>query len=153
MKTIISTFLALTLTLTFGSSTVSAATVSATSLTFGTLVAGGSGNATAIITVNAASGTPYTVTVDAGLNYSGGGVRNVQSGAVIGASYRLYKDAAQTAEWGDAGFANTYTGGGTATGIAGTGSGANQTLTVYGTITANTTPGAYSDGVTVTVNY
>ncbi|MBI5874908.1 MAG: spore coat protein U domain-containing protein [Deltaproteobacteria bacterium] len=152
MKTILSTIFALTLILTFGSSTASAATVSATGLTFGTIVVGNSGNATAAITVNAASGTPYTVTLDAGTNYSSG-VRNVKSGATIGASYHLYKDAAHTAEWGDAGFANTYSGGGAATGVAGTGSGADQLLTVYAAITANTTPGAYNDSVTVTVNY
>jgi len=152
MKTILSLFFTLTLLLAVGTSIASAATVSATGLSFGTIVAGNSGNATAVITVNAASGTPYTVTIGAGLNYSSG-VRNVKSGAAIGGLYRLYKDAAHTAEWGDAGFANTYIGGGSATGVAGTASGANQTLTVYGNIIANTAPGTFSDSVTVTVNY
>lgn len=152
MKTILSLFFTLTLFLAFGASTASAATISATGLNFGTLVVGNSGNATAVITVNAASGTPYTVTLDAGLNYSSG-VRNVQSGATVGASYSLYKDAAYTAEWGDAGFASTYSNGGTATGLSGTGTGANQTLTVYGNIGANTAPGTFSDSLTITVNY
>jgi len=134
---------------------VPAVTVSATSLSFGTSVVGygGLGVKNATITVNAASGTAYTVTLDAGLNYSSG-VRLMMSGATIGGSYTLHKEAALTTFWGDTGFAGTVTGASAGSGVTGTGSGANQTLTVYGWITSYySTPGVFTDTVTVTVNY
>jgi spore coat protein U-like protein len=67
------------------------------------------------------------------------------SGALLG--YRLYQDSPRTLLWGD----GTTFGGR----LAGTGSGANQALNVYGTIPAGQVPpaGSYSDSVVVTVEY
>ena len=67
------------------------------------------------------------------------------SGAAI-VNYSLYSDSGRTTVWG-----NTV---GTDT-VAATGSGASQSYTVYGRVTAQTTPapGTYSDTVTVTVTY
>jgi len=61
--------------------------------------------------------------------------------------YGLYKDIDRTQPWGDA-----STPGST---VSGTGSGANQTLTVYGRVPPQTTPsaGVYADTVVVTVTY
>jgi spore coat protein U-like protein len=61
-------------------------------------------------------------------------------------NYALYRDSARTANWG-----NTV---GTDT-VSGTGTGANQSLTVYGRVPAQTTPvaGTYTDTIVVTVTY
>jgi len=134
---------------------VPAVTVSATSLSFGSVAQSAfnvTGNAT--ITVNATNLLLYTVTLDAGLNLFGGD-RRMMSGATSGGSYVLYKDAAFSTRWGDSGFADTC-GGGCGSGVAVAGTGANQTLTVYGLLSggAGSTPGGpYTDTVTVTVNY
>jgi spore coat protein U-like protein len=49
---------------------------------------------------------------------------------------------------------NTATSSSVGNGVAGTGTGADQTLTVYATASdANYAPDTYSDEVTVTVNY
>jgi len=129
---------------------VPAVTVSATNLNFGSVVSGtlsATGNAT--INVNATNGLTYTVTLDAGLYYSAG-YRYVRTGATLGGAYFLYKEAARTTQWGDAGFAGTFS---SFSGVTGTGSGAAQTLTVYGTTFPGTTPGTFTDTVTVTVHY
>jgi spore coat protein U-like protein len=61
-------------------------------------------------------------------------------------SYSLYSNAARTTNWG-----NTV---GTDT-VAGTGTGSNQSYTVYGSVPAQTTPApaTYTDTITVTVTY
>lgn len=61
-------------------------------------------------------------------------VLNLAEGTFL--AYSLYKDSALTQEWGDAGFAGTYQAG---TAVAGTGTGAVQTLTVFGKIPAGQT--------------
>jgi len=61
--------------------------------------------------------------------------------------YNLYTDAGRTTVWGD-GTASSVT-------AAGTGSGAQQSLTVYGRIPASQSvpAGSYSDTVTATINF
>ena len=61
-------------------------------------------------------------------------------------TYGLYQDAARSNPWGNTIGTNT---------AAGTGTGSNQALTVYGRVGAQTTPsrGTYSDSVVVTVTY
>ena len=62
--------------------------------------------------------------------------------------YNLYTDSNRTTVWGD-GLSSTAT-------IAGTGSGINQTATIYGRITAGQTSapaGSYADTVSVTLTY
>ncbi len=60
--------------------------------------------------------------------------------------YQLYQNAGRTTVWGNTPGTDT---------VPGTGSGASQTLTVYGRVPPQTTPPAatYNDSVTVTVNY
>jgi len=125
--------------------------VSATSLNFGSIAPSAGSDANATISVTAANGTAYTVTLDAGLNYDGSS-RIVKSGATTGGYYYLYTDMGAN-EWGDSGFGNTYNGMGSAPGVTGTGSGAIQNLTVYGQLGAFSTGGTFTDTVTVTVNY
>ncbi len=61
--------------------------------------------------------------------------------------YQLYQDFAHSLVWGSTtGIgANVY---------AGTGSGAPQSVSVYGLVpSANSSPGSYSDTITATVSY
>jgi len=68
-------------------------------------------------------------------------------------AYQLYQDSGHSTVWNAT---NVGTVGGTG-GVSGTGSGSNQTLTVYALIPAGTavpaTTGTYTDTVVVTVNY
>ncbi len=61
--------------------------------------------------------------------------------------YQLYTNSGHSTVWGD-GTSGTSTSGGT-------GAGSNQNYTVYGLVSAQTTPAPnlYSDTVTVTVSY
>ncbi|MBI5874909.1 MAG: spore coat protein U domain-containing protein [Deltaproteobacteria bacterium] len=131
------------------------ASVSVTNMSFGSVTPGAAvSDTSATITVNVTSGSVYTVTVDAGTHYLvGDKYRNLQSGATSGGGYVLSKDSGFAAPWGDASYANTFDG--YATGVASTGTGANQTLTIWGRFngTAPSTAGTYTDTVTVTVNY
>jgi spore coat protein U-like protein len=121
--------------------------VSATAINFGTVAAIAANiDQTSTLTVNCSNTTPYTVSLDAG---GGTGatvaVRRMMNGANF-VNYTLYRDAARTLLWG-----NTI---GTDT-VAGTGSGANQTLTIYARTPAQAVPppGAYTDTVNITITY
>lgn len=120
-------------------------TIAAAPLAFGTYT-GALNSKTSNVTVQCTNTTPYNVGLNAGLA-TGATVstRQMQSGASL-LNYTLFSDSAQTKNWG-----NTV---GTDT-VTGTGSGAVQTLTVYGQIPASqfVTPGAYSDTITATLNY
>ena len=103
-------------------------------------------DATGTLGVQCTSTTPYTVALDAG---SGTGATTTTRKMTAGAAtvnYALYRDSARTLIWGNTQGTNT---------VAGTGSGATQTLTVYGRVPAQTTPaiGSYSDTVNVTITY
>ncbi len=103
----------------------------------------------ATMTVRCTQTTPWTVSLDAGLNAGGPTVfaarRMVNAGHTL--AYQLYTDAARTTIWGNGS-------GGTAT-TSGTGTGGTQSLTVYGRLPAlsGAVPGTYADTVTVTVTY
>ncbi len=62
-------------------------------------------------------------------------------------TYTLYSNAGRTTTWGDG---TTY-----GAQVSGTGSGANQSLTVYGRVPASQspTPGSFTDTVVVTLSY
>lgn len=63
--------------------------------------------------------------------------------------YQLKQTSATGANWG-----NTATASDAGNGVSGTGTGANQSFTVYAVVAnANFTPDTYSDVVTVNVNY
>ena len=102
--------------------------------------------ATGSFTVICANSTPYSIGLNQGAN--GGSVATRQmKGAATGAliNYALYQDAGHTLNWGNtAGFWE-----------ARTGTGAVDTVPVYGVVPAQATPAAdsYRDAVTVTVSY
>jgi spore coat protein U-like protein len=126
----------------------SACTVVASPLAFGTYnpISASNLDATTTLNVTCTQGTAYNV----GLNAGGGAgatttVRKLtSSGHTL--NYALYQDSNRTTNWGNA------VGTDTVPGTAGTGATA---YTVYGRIAGsqNTTAGAYTDSVTVTVTY
>lgn len=134
--------------------TVAAAcSISGTGLNFGNYV-GSQLTSTGTITVTCSQDRPYNVTLDRGLNLQGGirGLRDFNSQTfTVALQYFLYKDSALTQEWGDSGFAGTYTLG---TSVPGIGTGSGQTLTIYGKLLADqlgAAPGTYTDTVVATL--
>ena len=119
--------------------------VSAAPLSFGTYN-GVLNNATSTVNVTCTNSTPYNVGLDQG-TATGATVttRKMKNGANL-LNYSLFSNSGMTTNWG-----NTV---GTDT-VTGTGSGASQSLTVYGQVPAGqyVTPGSYSDTITATVTY
>src|SRR5262245_18564390 len=127
--------------------------VSATGVNCGAF-SGPAVNANGSISVTCASGTTYSVALNAGSNLGATGTRSITTapGATPLLAYRLFRDSGQQQEWGDncGGAAPTYPAGC----LASTGTGAAQALTVFGRLdaTPNAPPaGTYSDTVLVTI--
>ena len=104
-------------------------------------------DATSTINVTCTNTTPYNVGLDAGTS-AGATVTTRKMTGPGGAllAYALYSDAARTTNWGNTVGVDT---------VAGTGTGAQQTLTVYGRVAAlqRPTPGSYADTITVTLTF
>ena len=121
---------------------------SATDLAFGnTGVIQTAITSTSTIGVQCTNTTPYNIGLNAG-NGAGATVtaRRLTSGAGATVTYQLFRDAARTLNWGNTAGTDT---------LAGTGNGAVQSLTVYGSVPPQSTPAAgnYTDTVQVTVTY
>lgn len=120
--------------------------VSAGTLGFGSY-SGTAVDAAAAVSVNCSNGASYQVGMGGGSNQSGS-ARRMAGPASNYLSYALYSDSARSTPWGD---------GSAQLGArrSGTGSGATQSLTVYGRIPAAQSPaaGSYSDSVVVTIEY
>ncbi len=110
-------------------------------------------NAQTSLTVNCSNGVQYTIAL------SGGGSNDVTNRQLTGQAraagtdigYTLYRDAARTLNWGETTGTDT---------LAGNGIGADQGVTIYGSIPAapfgvgNTPPaGTYQDTITATITY
>lgn len=131
---------------------VSACTVSGSALNFGAsidpLATATPLDATSTLSVVCTNTTPYTVSLNAGVN--AGGASNFASRAMkSGANslgYQLYLDAGHSSIWGDGTVSSTH---------SGTGTGSTQSLTIHGRLPSlsNVVPGSYTDTVTVTVSY
>jgi spore coat protein U-like protein len=93
--------------------------------------------------------TPSTA-YDIGLNTGGGSGATTTTRKMTGGGatidYQMFQDAAHTTNWGDTVSTDT---------VSGTGTGTEQSFTVYGRVPAQTTPatGTYTDTVTVTVTF
>ncbi len=135
-----------TTTFSVTSTVLSACTISANALNFGTY-SGVLINSTSSVSVTCTKTTAYNVGLSAGLA-TGATVTNRSmtgpSSALLG--YKLFSNSGYTTNWG-----NTV---GTDT-LAGTGSGALQALSVYGQVPAGqyVRPGSYTDTITATVTY
>ena len=117
-------------------------TVSSSAVAFGDYTPLTSASRQGTLTVNCSSGTIYAVALNEGGAGDGTSRHMVRAdGATI--AYDLYSDSAHTQRWGSG--ANSQ---------AGTGSGADKTMTVYAAIPPSAAPaGNYSDNVTVMVSY
>lgn len=120
--------------------------VSATSLGFGPY-SGVQVDATSTVSVTCTNTTPYSVGLNAGLATAATVTTRKMTGpasAVL--SYSLFSDTARTTNWGSTVTTDT---------LAGVGTGAAQSLTIYGRVPASqfVTPGAYTDTITATVTF
>lgn len=123
-----------------------ACNIAATSLTFGayakTLI-----NATSTISVTCTITTTYNVGLNAG-TAAGATVtnRSMTGPNATLLNYKLFRDSSRTLNWGNTAGTDT---------VAGTGSGALQSLTIYGQIPAgqNVRAGNYTDTITATITY
>jgi len=122
-------------------------TINTTPVAFGAY-SGTQIDATGSVTANCITGTAWTISLGAGTGTGATtGSRKMTSGAnTLG--YQLFSDSGRTTNWG-----NTV---GTDT-VAGTGTGATQTQTVYGRIPTAPGPipaaGNYADTVVATINF
>jgi spore coat protein U-like protein len=125
---------------------VKGCSTSATNLAFGNYT-GAVNNSTSTVSVNCTSGTAYTVGLSAGLATGATVINRSMTGPASALlHYSLYSNSGRSINWGNTSGTNWVTG---------TGSGAVQSLTVYGQIPAgqHSTPGAYTDTITVSVSY
>jgi spore coat protein U-like protein len=121
---------------------------SASTLAFGTSgVIQTAITATSTINVQCTNTTPYNIGLNAGLG-SGATVttRTMTGGVGTAIAYQLFRDTARTQNWGITVGTDT---------LSGTGNGAVQPYTVYGSVPPQTTPAAgnYTDTVQVIVTY
>lgn len=126
--------------------------IAATPLAFGTNgILATAINQQTTLNVTCTNTTPYNVGLDAG-NVTGSSVTaRLMAGTATGnttttVGFQLYQDAGRTTIWGNTQGTNT---------VAGTGTGAAQTLTVYGQVPVQTTPrpDTYQTTVTATVYF
>ena len=105
-------------------------------------------DATSTITVLCTNTTPYTISLDKGVNGTSVTARQMKGAAASpdSVNYSLYRDASRTQNWGQTIGTDT---------VAGTGTGSNVGTTVYGRVPAQTSakPDSYTDTITVTVTY
>ncbi|WP_250479899.1 MULTISPECIES: spore coat U domain-containing protein [unclassified Caballeronia] len=99
------------------------------------------------LNIKCTKGTTYKIALDNGQNADTGGQRRMKqvSGSnTYYVNYNLYQNSGRTTAWGAA-VADSY---------AGSGTGANQSISVYGRVPdANVQAGSYTDTVTATVTY
>ncbi|QIL89286.1 fimbrial major subunit CsuA/B family protein [Microbulbifer sp. SH-1] len=117
--------------------------ISASPLDFGTVTSVTQTDASSNLSVTCTLNGAYTVALDGGDNADIND-RKMQLGPDT-VDYQLYQDAARTQTWGDT----------PGTLVGGTGSGAAQSLTVYGRVPIQGAkpPGTYQDTITATVTF
>ena len=106
-------------------------------------------SASGSLVVNCTAGTPYNIGLDQGLHGTSVTARLMQHATLTDTiAYGLYQDAAFANNWGDTIGTDT---------LAGTGTGANETIPVYGQVLGGANvdkpAGNYADTITATVTY
>ena len=121
-------------------------TFATTGMAFGTY-AGLVLDTTSTVTITCTDTTPYNIGLNQGTAPSATiSSRKMTQGGVNLLAYTLTSDAARAVNWGQTVGTDT---------VPGTGSGASQTLTVYGRIAPGQSvlPGSYSDTIIATITY
>lgn len=120
--------------------------VSASDLNFGNAgVLSANIDSTSTISVQCTTSTPYTIGFNQGVN--GGSVTTRQMAGAGGLiNYSLFRDTGRTQNWGNTVPTDTQ---------GGTGTGSNNSYTIYARIPPQAAPavGSYASTVTVTVTY
>lgn len=129
---------------------VDSCVVAATPLAFGEYngISGGVSDSVGAVTPLCTSGTYYTVALNAGMGSGATQTNRVLTGSGgMTLNYGIYTDPSRSTSWGD--------GTGGTSRPAGEGAGSVQPIMMYGRIQAGQTAmvGAYSDTITVTLNY
>lgn len=130
-------------TLSVTASVPDSCTVSSATLAFGNYsIFAGDLDSDAEVTVRCTISTSYRIDLDNGLYYSGSARKMINGSYLL--AYELYKDVARLMVWGSG-----------PDGESGTGTGVNESHTVYGRIPGSQSVGvgSYSDTVMITVNY
>lgn len=129
---------------------IASCTIAAGDLAFGSYdpLAGTALDGTATISVTCSNGAGYNIQLSGGLS-TNVAARTMDDDATATSTlnYSLFSDAGRANNWGVTNGTDTF---------AGTGTGANQDVTVYGRIPAGqTTPvtGSYTDTITATIEY
>lgn len=120
--------------------------IAANDLNFGSYT-GTLTTATSALNVTCTNSLPYAVGLDAGLTPAATtSTRAMQGPSSSALNYAIAQDSGHTTNWGNVNGTDT---------VAGTGTGASQTLTMYGQIPAgqNVRAGSYSDKITATLTY
>jgi spore coat protein U-like protein len=119
--------------------------ITATNIDFG-IYTGAALDSVGTLSITCTRTTPYYVNLGDGMNRDGNYLPRAASASGDLLSYTMFQDAARSHRWG-----NTYN----FDGVAGTGTGALQSLTVYGRVLADQTaaPGVYTDTVIATITY
>lgn len=135
-----------------------ACTINAATLDFGASVPGTTlvstnVDAATTVSVTCTNGSPYSIGMDNGANFSGS--RRMKQGATANfLSYSLYVDSGRTNAWTTAASSSTCTTANSC--FLGTGSGSAQAVNIYGRVpSTGTAPptGTYTDTVTMTITY
>lgn len=134
-----------TTTFTVSANVQSTCAISVPALPFGNYT-GSQLNVSTPVTVTCTNTTPYNVGLDAGATTGATTTTRQMLNGTTKLNYILFQDSGQTKNWGNTNGTDT---------VAGTGSGAAQTLTIYGRIPAGqyVTPLAFTDTVTATITY
>jgi spore coat protein U-like protein len=138
-------------TLTVNATVTANCTITANPVAFGPInpVTGTAFEAAGSLDVTCTNGSTWNATADAGVGNSATLTnRRMTSGAGNTLNYSLFTNSNRTLVWGS-GLSGTNM-------LSGTGTGALQSVPIYGRITAgqNTAPaGTYGDTVTVTISY
>lgn len=130
--------------------------ISTSALNFGSVSSSIASNvdATATVTAQCTNTTPYSIGLDNGANASGAQRRVRLAATANYVNYNLYTDSARSNAWKTS-TATTSCTAGASTCALGTGTGSNQSVTVYGRIPPQsaTAAGLFTDTVVVTVTF
>jgi spore coat protein U-like protein len=126
---------------------VSACTVQASNLNFGSAgVLNSNVDANNTISVNCSNGTPYTIGLDGGLSGASNPTMRKMTSGISTINYGNYQNSTRSVPWGNATGTDT---------ISNVGNGTTQNYTAHGRVQIQSTPppGTYTDTIIVTMTY